>query len=288
VRWTGNSADARFMPGPLWVASRQAPGKGARIPWSGRECTRTAPSPGPPRHNYGTPNESSKHSWHLPLVCVPDEVRITPARPPRSHCIQRAVRGPERVRITYMLYVDAFEYTRGGIAGSFGNDARRSSPPAWQWLRCSSACQNRTRESMRGSRALRDRARRSAGLGAVLRRNGIPKAYPARPLHQTRGGGACLCSQESRPHAKIRPSSLSQRRQRGRMCRRSRRVGRETRRTRVPQDTPREIERLGAPLQCPETSDPRRSARPRERRCAASARRLGRAAIAADAARIRN
>jgi hypothetical protein len=113
---------------------------------------------------------------------------------------------------------------------------------------------------------------------------GLPRKAPS----SDPGGGACLCSQESHPHAKIRPSSLSQRRQRGRMCRRSRREGRETRRTRVPQDAPREIERLGAPLQCPETSDPRRSARPRERRCAASARQLGRAAIAADAARIRN
>jgi hypothetical protein len=113
---------------------------------------------------------------------------------------------------------------------------------------------------------------------------GLPRKAPS----SDPGGGACLCSQESHPHAKIRPSPLSQRRQRGRMCRRSRREGRETRRTRVPQDAPREIERPGAPLQPPETSDPRRSARPRERRCAASARRLGRAAIAADAARIRN
>jgi hypothetical protein len=165
---------------------------------------------------------------------------------------------------------------------------RRASLPAWQWLRCSSGCQNRTpRKHARHPRTERQSEAVSwiaSGTAPRWYTEGLPRKAPS----SDPGGGACLCSRESRPHAKMRPSSLNQRRQRGRMCRRSRREGRETRRTRVPRDAPREIERLGAPLQCPETSDPRRSARPRERRCAASARRLGRAAIAADAARIRN
>lgn len=64
-----------------------APGKSPRIPPLTRQC-RTAPIPGTPRHNHGTPNLSSTHSRHTALRAISSVEESGGSGPQTGACTQ--------------------------------------------------------------------------------------------------------------------------------------------------------------------------------------------------------